>query len=221
MLARIKSTLGYAVAAGLRADNPADAPALKALLPKRPKNGTKHRDSIPHEAVGEALAKVDADDATGERTKQLIRFLALTAVREGEAREADWSEFDLEAKVWTIPSDRMKRRREFQVPLSDQACEVLRERSPGLGLLRGGRVWGNLSDGTLRKVFKRLRLGGVPHGLRTSFRTWAADTGVPSEVGEACLSHAKGSQTEQAYQRSAMLERRRPVMQAWADYVSE
>ena len=217
-LQRISKTFDYAVAVGLRPDNPALPKTIKTALPKRAKaNTTKHHEAIPHGDLAEALSKVDASGAT-PTVKALSRFLALTAVRTGEARMADWAEFDMRAKLWTIPADRMKAGRSHQVPLSDAAVAILK----GLGPKRQGLVFGNgkpASERTVSSLFGRLGIG-TPHGLRSSFRDWAGETGVDRTVAEHCLAHRVGNSTEQAYARSTMLDRRREVMDAWAEYLA-
>lgn len=212
--ARIAKVFEWAVAHGYRPDNPAGA-ALVSVLP----NGktTTHHKALPHGEVAGALAKVGGS-AAGLAT----RFLALTATRTIEPRLATWSEIDLEAKVWTIPADRMKAGREHRVPLSEAALAVLaeaRERWGSEGPVFPGRGGGPLGETTIGALFRRRKIGAPPHGLRSSFRDWCGESGVAREVAEACLAHVvKG--VEGAYARSDLLERRREVMERWGEYVT-
>lgn len=214
----------YAIAKGYITSNPATASILKAALPKirKSSNGTKHEHlaALPHDQVAAALAKIEA---SGTALANIVKFLALTAVRSSEARLADWSEIDLQEKLWTIPAEHMKTRREHVVPLSDQACEILSKqqavRPTHCKLVFPGRNYKGVGEASLRNLFGKLNLGTV-HGLRSSFRDWGSEVGQDRDLLELCLSHAVGSQTERPSWRSTMLERRRAVMQAWSDYVS-
>lgn len=220
----------YALAKGYRQgqDNPAKSSVLKAALPKQvAKNGNgskhEHREALPYAEVAAALAKVDASKAM-HVSKALVRFTALTAVRITEARLAEWIEIDLEAKVWTIPGERMKTKREHRVPLSGPACEILAKQLT-LRPKRCEYVFAQytgklLGDRTVRSLFRSLSIGTV-HGLRSSFRDWGAEqTDTPNELLEMCLAHAVGSQTERAYARTDLLAKRRAVMEAWAEYLA-
>ena len=148
----------------------------------------------------------------------------LTACRSGEVRGARWDEIDLGARTWTIPAQRMKAEREHVVPLSDAAIDVLREAAE-LRDLSGlvfpssrGKV---MSDMTLSKLAKEVGVAGTPHGMRSAFRTWAAEkTDVPREVAEECLAHVNPNRVEAAYQRSNLLEKRRLLLDRWARYVT-
>ena len=138
---------------------------------------------------------------------------------------ATWSEVDLPAATWTIPAERMKSKRQHRVPLSGRALEVLQQ-AETLGA--GGFIFPSpvsrrpIVSGTLVKVLKELDIAAVPHGgFRSSFRDWAGElTDTPHAVMEAALAHAVRNQAEAAYARSDLFERRRTLMQQWADYVA-
>ncbi len=158
--------------------------------------------------------------------KLALRFVVLTACRSGEVRLARWSEVDVASAAWTIPASRMKGGTEHRVPLSDAALEVLEQARPlsgGHGLVFPSPRSTNrpLSDMTLTKVLRTTGLAEqtVVHGLRSTFRDWCADTGKPRELAEAALAHTVGG-VEGAYFRSDVFERRRVLMQAWADFVT-
>ena len=217
---RLGQVMRWAVAKGYRPDNPAGE-ALDAALPKRT-NGTTHHKSLHHTAVAGALATVRASNAATS-TRLAIEFLALTAARTTEVRTARWSDMDQDNRVWTVPAERMKAGREHRVPLSGAALRILdeaRQHSDPDGLIfpgRGDRPLGHASIGTL---FKRLDIGGTPHGLRGSFRNWCAESGVPREVAERALAHVVKGATESAYNTTDLLDQRCEVMEAWASHLS-
>ena len=217
---RIGAVMKWAIAEGHRGDNPAGE-AIGAALPKNG-NHRKHQRALPHAAVGAALAKVRATGAY-IMTRLAFEFVVLTASRSGEVRGMEWTELDLETATWTVPASRTKAGRDHRVPLSTRAVEVLteaREYADGSGLVfpsARGRV---MSDMTLSKLLKENDVGAVPHGFRSSFRDWCGETGVAREVAEACLAHVIENKAEAAYARTDLLDRRREVMQAWADYVT-
>ena len=177
--------------------------------------------AVSHFEVGPALAKVRSSDAYPSM-KLCLTFLTLTATRSGEARLAEWSEIDLDTRTWTIPAERMKAGRPHRVPLSQQALDVLQEaRSLGDGSrLIFPSVRGRpLSDSTISKLLRERGIEGTPHGMRSSFRNWCAETGVPREVAELALAHVVQNATEAAYLRSDLLDRRSPLMQKWANHL--
>ncbi len=145
---------------------------------------------------------------------------ALTALRTSEVTGARWSEIDLRAKVWTIPAERMKARVEHRVPLRDRVVEILRElpRVDGSDLVFADAA-GNrpLRPRAMLDLMARMRPGFAPHGLRSSFRTWCAETtNFPRDLCEQALAHTVGSEVERSYQRGDLLEKRRALMADWA-----
>ncbi len=218
---RIGAVMKWAVAQGYRADNPA-GDAIGAALPK---NGhvTQHQRALPHEEVCGALETIRQSGAW-DGTKLAFEFLTLTAARSGEGRLAKWPELDLETQVWTIPASRMKRQREHRVPLSNQAMEVLRRAhrlNDADGLVFPSITGKALTDSTISKLLRENNIGCVPHGMRSSFRVWAAErTDAPREIAEMCLAHVEGSAVELAYRRTDYFMARRALMQQWADFIS-
>ncbi len=152
-----------------------------------------------------------------------LEFVVLLACRSGEARLATWAEFDLAAKTWNIPGERMKSGRAHNVPLSAEAVTLLEAlpRMEGSELLfPGARVGRPLSDMALTAVMRRMAVEAVPHGFRASFSSWcASSTAYPSEVREMALAHAIGDGTVAAYQRSDLFEKRRNLMADWAKFL--
>ena len=217
---RISTVMRWAVAEGHRQDNPAGE-AIGAALPK---NGheRRHQTALPHGNVAGALAKVRESGAYPV-TKLALEFATLTACRSGEVRGARWDEINLETATWFVPPSRMKSKREHAVPLSGRALEILAEASEyqdSTGLVFSSPTGRVLSDNTLSKLLRELGIPCVVHGMRSSFRDWCGDTGQPREIAEAALAHiVKG--VEGAYARTTMVERRRALVQAWADYLAE
>jgi integrase len=152
-----------------------------------------------------------------------LEFTLLTAARSGEARGAVWSEFDLAKKTWVIPAGRMKSGKEHRVPLSVRSLEILqamKETAINDLVFPGRRDRRPLSDMTLAKALKAAKAADFTvHGFRSSFRDWVSEeTRFPRELAEVALSHSVGDAVERAYRRGDALEKRRELMQAWANY---
>ena len=215
---RISAVMKAAIAAGHRVDNPA-ADALASALPKGGQL-QNHQRALPHDQVADALATVRASKAHPS-TKLAFEFLVLTAARSGEVRLMVWDEVDLDARLWTVPAERMKAQREHRVPLSPGAVDLLAEAA---GLQTNELVFPSatgrpMSDATLSKLVRELGINAVPHGFRSSFRDWCGDTGQPRELAEAALAHTIRNKAEAAYARSDLLGRRRTMMEAWNTYL--
>ena len=153
------------------------------------------------------------------RTRAALRFTILTAARTSETTGATWAEFDLGAKLWTIPAARMKAGREHVVPLSDAALAILEARP------RNAPPFALSENAMLYLVQKPAPKGyGLPftvHGFRSSFRDWGSEeTDFPREVLEMALAHTIADKTEAAYRRGALLAKRRELMQAWAGFLT-
>ena len=219
---RIGAVMRWAIAQGYRADNPA-GDAITAALPRNGRQ-SRHFKALPHGEVATALATVRESSCTAG-VRLSLEFLVLTAARSGEVRGALWEEVDVEAGVWRVPATRTKTGREHRVPLSRRALEVLEEARQALGgdpIFRAAPARRRqLGHGVWRALSRRLRIDATVHGFRSSFRDWCGETGVPREVAEACLAHTIRNQAEAAYARSDLLERRREVMEAWAEYCVE
>ena len=219
---RVRSVFDYALDREYIEVNPA-AHFTRASLPPTG-NGTHFR-ALPYQDVSEALTTISASSSS-LAVRLCFKWLVLTSARSGEARGARWTDIDLEARVWTVPGERMKSGVEHRVPLSHQAMAVLDEAAPlkdDSGLLFPG-VKGELSDMTLTKVLRDNGLAdkATVHGFRTSFKTWCMETtDTPWAVGEAALAHTLGNSTEQAYARTDLFDRRRELMQQWADFTNE
>ena len=219
----IGAIMRWAVAQGFREDNPAGE-SLGAALPKASQR-RQHQRALPHAEVAGAIAKVQASEAWSA-TKLAFEFLTLTATRSGEVRGARWSEVDLPARTWVVPADRMKSGRDHRVPLSGRAVAIL-EAAKALSdgepesLIFPSVTGRMLSDSTMSKLVRELGIGCVPHGMRSSFREWAAErTNIPREVAEEALAHVNPNKVESAYQRSDLFDRRRELMNSWTAYLA-
>jgi integrase len=223
---RIEAVLDYATAHGWRAgDNPASWNIFKHLWPGE-KVQDVHHAALPWRDAPEFLQRLRQSDATSAR---LLEFIMLTAVRSNEARGATWAEIDLEARVWTIPAARMKMHRDHDVPLSDQAVALLRrmeaEKTDSPFVFVGGRGAGAKAAGkpmrnaSLWMLMQRAGGEATTHGFRSTFRDWCGENGVDRELAERCIAHKVGSDAENAYARSSLIARRRPIMEAWGAFV--
>ena len=177
----------------------------------------EHHPALPFKELGDFMADLRQREGMGARA---LEFAILTATRSGEVRGATWKEIDLEAAVWIIPGDRMKAGKEHRVPLPRQAVDLLRAlpKSKSRFVFPATRG-GMLSDMTLSAVTRRMEMDAVPHGFRSTFRDWAAEcTNYPREVAEMALAHTIGDAVEAAYRRGDLFEKRRKLMQEWANF---
>ena len=194
--------------------------------------GTDHRKVVHHAALPwkeiPHFVRTLRSRPASPATRFAFEFLILTAARSGEVRGALWSEINLNDLIWTIPGSdpssgrRMKSGETHVVPLAERAVAILHE---ARALHEGGLIFPGsegqpLSDNTLSKLMRDLKLDGTPHGFRSAFKDWAAETGVRDEVSEAALAHADTNRVRAAYRRTRFLEERVLLMQAWADFVS-
>ena len=235
---RIEAVLSWAAVAGYRIEaNPARWKGnLSEVLPKPSKVATKRHQAAVNlsdaPAFWQRLCGMDGMSALA------LRFLCLTAARSGEVRGMRWDELDLDKRLWIIPAERMKAGREHRVTLSDPALGLL-ETLPRLlnsELVFFSPKGGPLSDMALSSVMRRmdeaaLKAGAprfldpqsgrpaVPHGLRSTFRDWAAEQGYDHIIAELALAHHVGSTVERAYRRSDLVERRRDMMANWAAFL--
>ena len=220
---QVRAVFSYAMAHGHIQINPAGE-LIDAALPTMPAV-KEHFRALPYQEVTAALAAVE-DSGASLASRSCFRFLVLTAARSGEARGARWDEIDLDSATWTIASERMKSGAEHRVPLSRQALDVLLRMLPlrgdsGLVFPSAWKPGSPLSDMTLTKLLRDLGLAdrATVHGFRTGFKTWCMEqTDTPWAVGEAALAHTIGNSVEAAYARTDLFDKRRALMQLWADF---
>jgi integrase len=219
---RIEAVLDWATARGHRhGDNPARWRGhLNKLLPARRKLAkVKHHPAMPYRDLPSFMAELRQRTSVSGRA---LEFAILTAGRTGEVIGARWSEIDLGDQVWTIPADRMKAGKAHRVPLAHAAVDLL-SRLPREGeyVFPGGRAGKPLSNMALLELMRGMRHAFVPHGFRSSFRDWAAETtSYPNEVVEMALAHTIQNKVESAYRRGDLFDKRRRLMGDWATYCS-
>ena len=195
---------------------------VRRRLPKRA-GGPKHHDAVHWSEVGTALARIDAGQCRPS-TKRAMRFTALTAARQVEVRRATWEQFDLEDAVWVKPAEATKTAKSHRVPLSRQALDVLaeaRKATRGALVFPGSRPGAMMGNSVMTQALRTAGIGASGHGFRSSFKDWARQHDVDELLSEFALAHVEGSATVAAYARDDLLEKRRPVMQRWADCIAE
>jgi len=220
---RVRAVLRWAQAHGFITENVAGE-GIDGALPAMPAV-KEHFRALPYKEVPDALRIVEESGAS-LAARLCFRLLVLTAARSGEVRGATWGEIDLDARLWTVPAERMKANVEHRVPLSKAALAVLEQaralKDKSNLIFPSPRKPGQtLSDMAMTKMLRDVKLAGraTTHGFRSSFRDWCAETDKPRELAEAALAHTVGG-VEGAYFRSDLIERRRRLMEDWARYLT-
>jgi integrase len=237
---RVEAVLDAARVRGWRGgENPArwEGHLANELPPPRKVRRVRHRPALPWQRIGAFMAALAEREGTAALA---LRFAILTASRTGEVRGMRWAEVDLEAAVWMVPGERMKAGSTHRVPLGPAALAVLEAvrplaKGPQSLVFPGARAGRPLSDMAVSEVVRRMNGGGaegeprprwrdhegravVPHGFRSTFRDWAGETRPEGrEVVERALAHTVRDKAEAAYARSDLLEKRRPLMEAWGE----
>lgn len=212
---RLGIVIRHAAAMGLDVDIQATEKA-KALLGKS-RHQVKHIASIPWPEVPEFYQSLNENSVT----HLALRFLILTAARSSEVRYLH--EREIVGDTWVIPAERMKGGKEHRVPLSSEAQAVLKQAAP---YMRDGHLFpsvrkGVISDATMSRMMERRGLEARPHGFRSSFRTWCEEaTKTRREVAETALAHVSGGSVERSYRRTDYLDKRRILMESWANHVT-
>jgi integrase len=231
VLMRVGKILNYAAAKNFRSKeipNPARIKGHFEFLARPVVPETVNHPAMKIPDVPGFMRELLSDGSTEARA---LAFMILTGPRTDESRLARWKE--IEANVWTIPAERMKGkkkdRRAHSVPLVPAALKLLGKRGAPDEFIFPGRRYGArkpLWHSSFREVLNRLRgnrlsiegLPPVPHGFRSTFRDWAAEAGFDRDLAERAIAHKVGDKTETAYQRSKLIEQRRPLMVAWAKF---
>lgn len=213
----------YAAIMGRSEHNPAEN--LKGVL-KPYKKG--HFAAFEARDIPEFLKKLERNEARlFEQTRLAIEMMLLTFVRTGELIKAKWDEFDLNERMWLIPAERMKMRKDHMVPLSTRTCEILKELTRYSGHLEyvfpsQTNPRSHMSNNTILKALGRMGYKGIMtgHGFRAlAMSTIKEKLGYRHEVIDRQLAHAHKNDIDKAYDRSTFLDDRITMMQDWADYV--
>jgi integrase len=215
---RLGICLTHAAALGLDVDLQATDKA-KALLGKQ-RHKVRHIPALPWQEVPAFYASL----IEGTTTELALKLLILTAVRSKPIRFLRLNQIDED--IWTVPAEFMKGRKDatndFRVPLSSEALKVIEQAKP---FARQGYLFpsvrkGVISDATMSRYMERRQISARPHGFRSSFRDWVAETtNTPHEVAEICLGHTAGNRVERAYRRTDFLEQRRILMEDWTQFI--
>jgi integrase len=218
---RIESVLAWATVRGFRSgDNPARwQQHLEEALPAKEAKPV-HYAALPYAELPAFMTELRACEGIAARA---LEFTILTCARTGETIGARHGEINFTGKTWTVPPGRMKGGLEHRVALSERAVELLRALPTENGnehVFIGSQTGAGLSSVALTAVLKRMGRGDITtHGFRSTFRDWAAEqTNFPREVAELALAHAVGDETERAYRRGDLLQKRHALAEAWARY---
>jgi integrase len=217
---RIELILNWAKTHGYRdGENPARWRGhIENALPDPSKiTKVKHLAAMPYDELSGFMAKLRATTGTPAAA---LEWTILTAVRSDNTFAATWPEIDVEKKVWTIPAARMKADSDHRVPLTGRMIEILKKMDRHTTFVFSGlNPKKKLPHEKMLKVLKALRPGLTVHGFRTTLRTWGAEkTNFAREILEKALAHTVGDETERAYNRGDLFEKRRRLMEAWTAY---
>ncbi|GAB5449549.1 MAG: site-specific integrase [Gymnodinialimonas sp.] len=217
---RMKVVLDVAKSKGFRSgENPVTAVKEAGVLPKV-KAKVDHHDAMPWGDVPAFYAELAERSAMAARA---LQFTILTAARTSEVLEMRWPEVDFDARLWTVPAERMKGGKAHRVPLTDEMLTILEPLKAMASdyVFEGQKRHRPLSNMSMLMLLRRMgRDGFTVHGFRSSFRDWASEeAGAPREVAEAALAHQVGSDVERAYARSDLLERRGELARLWCGWV--
>ena len=214
--------LDAAKARGLRSgENPAAWRGnLKVLLPKRKRLTRGHHPALPYVEMPLFMADLRSRDAMAALA---LEFCILTATRTGETLGAEWKEIDLDTGLWVVPASRMKVGKEHRIPLNKRHTRDPRKAAAartGRFVFPGPRPGRPMSNMAMMMLLRRMGRGELTvHGFRSAFRDWAGnETPFAREVAEAALAHVIGDAAERAYRRGDALEKRRAMMEAWAQW---
>nr|WP_314985636.1 integrase domain-containing protein [uncultured Pantoea sp.] len=221
LVQRINEIMIYAVNTGLIDANPASGIGMAFEKPKK-----QHMPSLRPEELP-ILIRSLTNSNLSVPTRCLIEWQLLTLVRPSEASGARWEEINLDLKLWTIPAERMKTKREHIVPLSPQSLELLEIMRP----ISANREHifpsrndpkKSMNSQTANAALKRIGYGGklVAHGLRSIASTALNEADFNSDIIESALAHCDKNEVRRAYNRSIYLEKRIIMMDWWGDFVS-
>lgn len=216
LVQRINEIMIYAVNTGLIDANPSSGVGMAFERPKKQNMPTLRPEELPKLMRSLVMSNLSVP------TRCLIELQLLTLVRPSEASGARWTEIDFDAKLWTIPAERMKAKREHIVPLSPQALDIL-DVMKSISAHRE-HIFPSRNDPkqamnsqTADAALKRLGYGGklVAHGLRSIASTALNEHGFNADLIEAALAHCDKNEVRRAYNRSTYIEQRKELMNWW------
>jgi len=218
---RIEKVLDWCKVRGYRVgENPAAWKGnLDHLLANPSRRKVEHHRALSIDEMPRFMAALRKQQGPVARC---LEFLVLTAARTDEARRTTPTEIDHANKVWVVPPSRMKARKEHRVPLSERAAEIAGQ--AGADYLFPGARANTVDAMSMRRLLEKMGYGerASVHGFRSTFRDWAAErTATPREVCEQALAHTIGNAVEAAYRRGDLFDKRRRLMDAWAEYCSQ
>ncbi|APP76907.1 integrase [Xanthomonas nasturtii] len=225
---RLHAVMAWGWAHGFNQVNPVDV--VTHLLPLQPGKAVRqeHQPAMPWAKIPSFVSAELAGAGEYEVTRNALLFLILNASRSGEVRGMTWAEVNFHEKLWTIPAVRMKSKQHHRVPLSEQSLELLKRQNGHHDELVFPSVQARsvMSDMTLTALLRRTDAPSdtagriaTAHGFRSSFRDWCSEQGYARDLAERALAHTVKDKVEAAYHRTDLLEQRRPMMQAWADFI--
>jgi integrase len=217
---RIEKVLDWAKAQGYRdGENPARWTGhLDSIYPTKEKVApTNHHAAMPYRDVPAFMGKLREQEGIGARA---LEFVILTAARASEVLHAKRSEIDRAGRMWIVPKERMKMRREHRVPLCDSALKIIDglPQQDSEYLFPGFRKGKPLDHKTLLRVLETMGVNdtATAHGFRSTFNDWGAELGdYPMELLQLAIAHAVGDKVEAAYRRGNMLAKRHELMRDW------
>lgn len=219
---RLNEIMTYAVNSGMIFSNPLSG--IRAVF-KKPKK--ENMAALPPEELPELMMEI-ANASIKRITRCLIEWQLHTMTRPAEAATTRWADIDFEKRLWTIPAERMKKRRPHTIPLTDQALALLETVKPLSGKRehvfpadRDPRTHANSQ--TANMALKRMGFQDrlVSHGLRSMASTILNENGWDPELIEVALAHVDKDEVRSAYNRAAYIERRRPMMAWWSEYIQQ
>ena len=225
---RLHAIMAWGWAHGFCGSNPVDV--VDHLLPTQPGKAVRtiHHPAMPWRIIP-TFWQQNLDNEEHDTSRAILKFIILTACRSGEARGMIWSEVDFDNAIWTIPSSRMKAQMQHGVPLCPTALKIiLKQRDLGSKyVFPSARSGKQLTDMTITMLLRRLNAPSdtegrfaTTHGFRSSFRDWCSENNYSRDLAERALAHTLQNKVEAAYHRTDLLEKRRPMMTKWSEYIS-
>lgn len=215
---RLENIFDYFTVKGIYThENPARWKAGLSMLlpPPRKIVEVKHQEAMTFNEARDIARQFFKSESVSHKA---ILFGILTASRANEFQLAEWSEVDFKTKTWQHMRRKDKKKYPHRVPLSDQCIKLLKSIPRGNKYIFHNEFGNPLALDTFRTVLrKNVKRAVTMHGCRSTFNDWAAENNFPRNLIQKSLMHTLGNKVEEAYQRSDLLEQRRPLMQAWAD----